>query len=84
MATQLGVGLTTIWFWRNEFNILPGDKFRRNFVLKYGADALESLQAMVERKATLQEIADHFGFSREYSRQVHNKLYGRGRRAQER
>lgn len=80
IAAQLDLGLTTISHWRNKFGIKPADKFYRKFSEKYAnAGGLEHFRFMVEEKKTLQAIADHFGFSREYARQVYNKLYGKPR-----
>ena len=75
IARLLNVGTSTISHWRNKFNIKPADKFKRKFKEKYGPDALESFHLMVKNRTTLQEIADYFGFTREYARQVYNKLY---------
>jgi transposase len=75
IARLLNVGTSTISHWRNKFNIRPADKFKRKFKEKYGPDALESFHMMVKNRTTLQEIADYFGFTREYARQVYNKLY---------
>jgi transposase len=75
IARLLNVGTSTISHWRNKFNIKPADKFKRKFKEKYGHDALESFDMMVRNRTTLQEIANYFGFTREYARQVYNKLY---------
>ena len=75
IARLLNVGTSTISHWRNKFNIKPADKFKRKFKEKYGPDALDSFHMMVKNRTTLQEIADYFGFTREYARQVYNKLY---------
>lgn len=75
IARLLKVGTSTISHWRNKFNIKPADKFERKFKEKYGPDAIESFDIMVRNRATLQEIANYFGFTREYARQVYNKLY---------
>lgn len=75
IARLLNVGTSTISHWRNKFNIKPADKFKRKFKEKYGTDALEYFDMMVRNCSTLQEIANYFGFSREYARQVYNKLY---------
>ena len=75
IARLLNVGTSTISHWRNKFNIKPADKFKRKFKEKYGPDALESFDMMVRNRTTLQEIANYFGFTREYARQVYNKLY---------
>jgi transposase len=75
IARLLNVGTSTISHWRNKFNIRPADKFKRKFKEKYGSDALQSFDMMVKNRTTLQEIANYFGFTREYARQVYNKLY---------
>lgn len=76
MAVRLGFGTTTIAHWRKRFNIKPADKFYRKFNEKYDKKGgIERFILMVEEKATLQEIARHFGFSREYARQIYKKLY---------
>ncbi len=75
IARLLNVGTSTVSHWRNKFDIRPADKFKRKFKEKYGPDALEGFDMMVRGRMTLQEIANYFGFTREYARQVHNKLY---------
>lgn len=75
IARLLNVGTSTISHWRNKFHIKPADKFQRKFKEKYGPDAITCLDMMVKNRATLQEIATYFGFTREYARQVYNKLY---------
>jgi transposase len=75
IARLLNVGTSTVSHWRNKFNIRPANKFKRKFKEKYGLDALECFDMMVKNRTTLQEIANYFGFSREYARQVYNKLY---------
>ena len=75
IAGLLHVGTSTASHWRNKFHIKPADKFKRKFQEKYGPEALEGFDMMIRHGATLQEIASYFGFSREYARQVYNKLY---------
>lgn len=75
IAQILDVGTTTIFNWRNKFKILPADKFERKFKEKYGENAIDIFQKMVEQNATFQEIGDYFGFTREYARQVYQKIY---------
>jgi len=74
IARLLNVGTTTVTHWRNKFHIKPADKFKRKFTEKYGQDALECFDMMIKNRATLQEIASYFGFSREYARQVYNRM----------
>lgn len=75
IAQILHVGITTVFYWRRKFHIPRADKFERKFKERYGEDAVTIFQDMVERGATLQEIGDLFGFTREYARQVYRKLY---------
>jgi DNA-binding transcriptional regulator YiaG len=75
IARLLNVGTSTVSHWRNKFHIRPANKFKRKFKEKYGSDALDCFDMMVKNRSTLQEIANYFGFSREYARQVYNKLY---------
>jgi hypothetical protein len=75
IARLLHVGASTVAHWRYKFYIKPADKFKRKFREKYGPEALESFDALIREGATLQEIGHYFGFSREYARQVYNKLY---------
>ena len=75
IACLLQVGTSTVAHWRNKFHIKPADKFKRKFQEKYGPDAFESFDSLIRHGATLQEIGRSFGFSREYARQVYNKLY---------
>ena len=82
IARLLNVGTSTVSHWRNKFHIKPANKFKRKFQEKYGPDALNSFDILIQHGATLQEIGRYFGFSREYARQVYNKLYQGSSRAQ--
>jgi len=84
IACLLKVNTSTASHWRNKFHIRPADKFKRKFKEKYGTEALEYFDVMIRHSATLQEIASYFGFSREYARQVYNKLYHGSYRAHQR
>jgi len=75
LAEILNVHPSTISRWRNRFDIPPADKFEKRFRKKYGRNSIEIFKKMVEEEASLQKIANHFGFTREYARQVYNKLY---------
>ncbi len=62
---------------RNGFGLKRSDGFNRRFELIYGAGAVETFKMMVENQdASLAQVARHFGFSREYARQVYKKIYG--------
>ena len=84
IARLLNVGTSTVSHWRNKFHIKPANKFKRKFQEKYGPDALNSFDILIQHGATLQEIGRYFGFSREYARQVYNKLYQGPFRAKQR
>jgi len=75
LANILKVHPSTVSRWRNRFNIPPADKFEKRFRKKYGRDSIEIFKKMIEEESSLQGIANHFGFTREYARQVFNKLY---------
>jgi len=75
LANILKVHPSTVSRWRNRFNIPPADKFEKRFRKKYGRDSIEIFKKMIEEESSLQRIANHFGFTREYARQVFNKLY---------
>ena len=75
LAHILKVHSSTVSRWRKKFNIPPADKFEKKFRKKYGRDSIEIFKKMIEEESSLQRIANHFGFTREYARQVFNKLY---------
>src|SRR5215813_7273546 len=77
IALALQVSLSTVTYWRHKLHIPPADKFTRKFQAKYGPDALERVKRMRRQGATRQAIARQFGFSKEYARQVCNKLQRR-------
>ena len=84
IACLLNMGASTASHWRNKFHIKPADKFKRKFQEKYGPNALEIFDSLIRHGATLREIGRYFGFSREYARQVYNKLYHGSYRAHQR
>ena len=52
--------------------------FRKRVVEKYGPEIIDDLEAIKTRQYwTLQNVADKHGFSREYARQLFNKLFGK-------
>jgi len=75
MPLVLQVSPSTVTHWRHKLHIPPADKFTRRFQAKYGPEALACFDRMRRQGATLQALAHQFGFSREYARQVCNKLY---------
>ena len=79
IAEALNLGTSTISHWRNDFGIRPADKFKRKFKEKYGENAIQEFMNLVENQKTLRDISEHFGFTREYARQVYVKIYGMGK-----
>lgn len=75
LADILNVHPSTVSRWRNRFGIPPADKFEKRFRKKYGKNSIEIFKQMIEEEDSLQKIANRFGFTREYARQVYNKLY---------
>jgi len=62
---------------RKTFGMKKAPKFSRRFERTYGAGAVERLIKIIENPDnTLVDVARHFGFSREYARQVYEKIYG--------
>ena len=62
----------------NTFGIKRGSVFKKQFLKKYGPDALNKFKEIIENpNATLVDAGKYFGFSREYARQVYRNLYGK-------
>lgn len=62
---------------RKRYGIKRGDAFLRRFESKYGVGAVQQFKALaVDVDASLADIGDYFGFSKEYARQVYRKLFG--------
>ena len=62
---------------RNTYGIKRIDGFSRRFDRRYGKGSVEKFKKMIESvDSTLTEIGKHFGFSKEYARQVYKKIYG--------
>lgn len=78
IAGSLNVSPALIGRLRKEFGIKRADGFQRRFQNKYGEDALEVFQGMIEVSgASLSDVARHFGFSRQYASDVYKKIHGR-------
>ena len=77
LAGILNVNRTFIGKLRKTFAIEKSAKFPRLFERTYGAGAVERLKKIIENPDnTLVDVGKHFGFSREYARQVYEKVYG--------
>ena len=77
IARILNVSTTSIRKLRNMYGIKRANGFSRRFENIYGSGAVEQFKKMIEDPNTsLTDVGRHFQFSREYSRQVFQKLYG--------
>jgi methylphosphotriester-DNA--protein-cysteine methyltransferase len=62
---------------RNAYGIKRATGFSRRFDRRHGKCAVEEFKKMIENPtSTLDDIGRHYGFSREYARQVYKKIYG--------
>ncbi|KPK14554.1 MAG: hypothetical protein AMK69_28380 [Nitrospira bacterium SG8_3] len=77
IAAILNVSATSIRKLRNFFGIGRADGFSRRFEMVYGAGAVEKFKNLIEDPGmSLADVGKHFDFTREYARQVYQKLYG--------
>ena len=77
IASLLNVRSQHIGKLRSALGIKRSNGFSRRFDLKYGAGAVKTFKTMIENPDTsMSDVARHFGFSREYARQVYKKVYG--------
>lgn len=77
LATILNVDRPFIGKLRKTFGMKKSAKFPRQFERTYGPGAMERLKKIIENPdKSLASVARHFGFSREYARQVYKKVYG--------
>ena len=77
IASLLEVSDSMITKLRNAYGIKRVDGFSRRFDRRYGKGSVEKFKKMIENvDSTLTEIGKHFGFSKEYARQVYKKIYG--------
>ncbi|MBW1740474.1 MAG: AraC family transcriptional regulator [Deltaproteobacteria bacterium] len=78
LASLLNVDGAFISKLRKAFGIKRANGFPRRFESTYGKGAVDTFKKIIENPDnTLIDVASHFGFSREYARQVYKKLYGR-------
>jgi hypothetical protein len=77
IATMLNVSTTSIRKLRNAFGIKRANGFSRRFETIYGTGAVNTFKHLIEDpKVSLTDVGKHFDFTREYARQVFQKLYG--------
>ncbi len=77
LAGILDVDVPLIGRLRKAFGMKKATEFPRQFERTYGAGAVDTFKQIIENpNNTLADVARHFGFSREYARQVYQKAYG--------
>ena len=78
LASILNVDGAFIGKLRKAFGINKTNGFSRRFESTYGKGAVETFKKIIKNPDNaLADVASHFGFSREYARQVYKKVYGR-------
>ena len=78
IASVLNVNPSSIGKFRKAYGIKKANGFSRRFERTYGEGAVEAFKKMIENPdSSLTDVGRHFGFSREYARQVYKKIYGR-------
>lgn len=77
IAMMLKMSTTSIRKVRNAFGIKRANGFSRRFEIIYGMGAVEKFKNLIENhENSLTDVGKHFHFTREYARQVYQKLYG--------
>ncbi len=77
LACILNVNGSFIGKLKKTFEIKKAAGFLRQFERTYGAGAVKKFKKIIENPDnSLAGVARHFGFSREYARQVYKKVYG--------
>ena len=74
----LGVAPNIIGRVRRGLKLKRKNGFSRRFEQRYGQGAVTTFKTMIEKRSvSLSGVGRYFGFSREYARQVFQKIYGR-------
>ncbi len=77
VARLLNVTPARIGRIRKELGLKKGNRFLRRFESIYGNGAVDKFKTKIEDLETsLADVAKCFGFTREYARQVYEKIYG--------
>ncbi len=77
IAAILNVNSGLIGQLRKDLGVKRTNGFLRRFDHIYGFGAVSKFKKMIEEtENSLSDVARHFGFSREYARQVYEKIYG--------
>ncbi len=78
IARILKVNQSRICKLRRDYGIKRAKGFFRRFERTYGTGAVETFKKLIERpEASLTDVGEHFGFTREYARHVYKKIFGR-------
>jgi hypothetical protein len=77
IADLLNLDVKKVGQLSRHFGLRKKNGFKRRFNLKYGKGAVNIFKTMIENtENSLSDVGRHFGFSREYARQVYENLYG--------
>lgn len=77
IASLLNVSSSSISKLRRAYGITKAKAFSKRFERSYGEGAVATFKEMIENPdCCLTDVGRHFGFSREYARQVYRKIYG--------
>ncbi|MCK5244384.1 MAG: hypothetical protein KAJ90_03855 [Desulfobacterales bacterium] len=77
VADIMSVDSSLIGKLRKHLGLKKATVFPRQFERSYGEGAVERFKNIIEKpNNSLADAARHFGFCREYSRQVYEKIYG--------
>jgi len=77
IAAHLNISKSLVRKLRYTYGIKKADAFKRRFESTYGEGAVEEFKKMVQHpNNSLSDVGRYFGFSREYARQVYQKIYG--------
>ena len=77
IADLLNLDVKKVGQLSRHFGLRKKNGFKRRFNLKYGTGAVNVFKTMIENtENSLSDVGKHFGFSREYARQVYENLYG--------
>ncbi|MDY6853197.1 MAG: hypothetical protein SWO11_00600 [Thermodesulfobacteriota bacterium] len=77
IARILNLEIRVIRKVKKFYGIKRSNCFTRRFDERYGKSSTKTFQRIIENPySSLAEVARHFGFSREYARQVYMNIYG--------
>ena len=77
IADILDVSIPTVRKLRKQYRLKRADPFLRQFEKNYGPGAVRRFKYIIEdSSSSLADVGRHFGFTREYARQLYKKIYG--------